>query len=57
MADDENPLLEGVEARRLENSANTATVLQLFLSPELHKPLMITCFAMISQQISGMIAL
>ncbi|EKM82840.1 hypothetical protein AGABI1DRAFT_97790 [Agaricus bisporus var. burnettii JB137-S8] len=54
MASDENPLLEDVEARRPETSTNTTTVLQLFFSPELRKPLMITCFAMMSQQISGM---
>jgi len=53
VADDENPLLDGSEARRSQTQTDTATVAQLFFSQELRKPLMVVCFAMLSQQISG----
>lgn len=50
---DDDPLLDELEARRLESQTQTATVAQLFLSPDLHRPLMVVCFAMLSQQVSG----
>lgn len=53
--DDENPLLDEIELLHSQAQTNTTTMTQLFLSPELHRPLMIVSFAMLSQQISGMI--
>ncbi|KAF4604021.1 hypothetical protein EYR40_001205 [Pleurotus pulmonarius] len=42
-----------VEARRHEPREATVTMPQLFAKPELRQPLMIVCFAMMSQQVSG----
>lgn len=50
---DEDPLLDELEARRTETQTKPAAVAQLFLLPELRKPLMVVCFAMLTQQVSG----
>ncbi|KXN90498.1 hypothetical protein AN958_04170 [Leucoagaricus sp. SymC.cos] len=52
-ADDENPLLDESGSRRPDAQTGTTTVAQLFFTRELHRPLMIVCFAMLSQQVSG----
>jgi len=41
------------EVRRLDSYTSTMTVAQLFLSRSIRKPLMVVCFAMLSQQVSG----
>lgn len=54
MRGDEDPLLDDeLEARRTESQAKPAAVAQLFLLPELRKPLMVVCLAMLTQQVSG----
>ena len=49
----EDPLLHELEARREDVHVAAITVPQLLVAPELRKPLMIVCFAMLSQQLSG----
>jgi CCR4-NOT transcription complex subunit 1 len=49
------PLLEeGLESERSEVSNENVTIPQLFGPREYKKPLAIVCFAMLTQQISGM---
>ncbi|KAJ7168129.1 general substrate transporter [Mycena crocata] len=48
----EDPLLDELEARR-DESITALTVPQVFAARELRKPLAIVCFAMLSQQLSG----
>ncbi|KAJ7871495.1 general substrate transporter [Mycena olivaceomarginata] len=48
----EDPLLEELEAHRDEN-VTALTVPQVLAARELRKPLAIVCFAMLSQQLSG----
>jgi len=49
----EDPLLHELEARREDVHVAAITVPQLLVAPELRKPLMIVCLAMLSQQLSG----
>jgi len=48
----EDPLLDNLEAHRDENVA-ALTVPQVIAAPDIRKPLAIVCFAMLSQQLSG----
>jgi len=48
----EDPLLDELEARR-DESITALTVPQVLAARELRKPLAIVCFAMLSQQLSG----
>ncbi|KAJ7093162.1 general substrate transporter [Mycena epipterygia] len=48
----EDPLLDELEAHR-DESITAFTVPQVFAARELRKPLAIVCFAMLSQQLSG----
>ncbi|GLB35157.1 putative major facilitator superfamily, sugar transporter (TC 2.A.1.1) family protein [Lyophyllum shimeji] len=52
-AEDSDPLLDELEARREETHGVAITVPQLFAARELRKPLAIVCLAMASQQLSG----
>jgi len=50
---DSDPLIRESEAQREEVQYNAVTVPQLLVIQELRKPLLITCLAMIAQQMSG----
>ncbi|KAM6500706.1 General substrate transporter [Amanita muscaria] len=51
--DVEDPLLESVVNSRQGNKDAPVTIPKALLSPDLRKPLIIICFAMLSQQLSG----